>query len=161
MPRIVFARRRRIGAEMHAVPFDALEQMHVLERLGAARQRIQGRGQHRDIALDVLDAAFPERRARGKEGMRHRLDGFERAPARGRIGQVGGEMRERRVRRRRGARQAIDVPAGPARQRSGDRRAGRTGRSDDEGDPVSHGGPAPLAAGAGSYRRCRHRGDAK
>jgi hypothetical protein len=79
---------------MHAIPLDALQQVDVLERIGARCKRVQGRGQHGDIALDVLDAAFPEWRTRSEKRVRHRLDCCQRAPAGCRIGQIGNEMAE-------------------------------------------------------------------
>jgi hypothetical protein len=39
----------------------------MLKRVGLGLERIQHRSQHRYIALDVLDAAFAKRRARGKK----------------------------------------------------------------------------------------------
>jgi hypothetical protein len=82
---------------MHAVPFYSFQQVNVLKNIGAGRKRIQRRGQHGDIALDVLYPAFPKWRAGGEKDVRHGFDGCQRAPARHGIGQIGGDMRERRL----------------------------------------------------------------
>ena len=143
MPDIVFARWRWIRAEVHSVPLGAFQQVNVLEGKGMRRECVERRRQHGDIALDVLDTAFPKWRAGGEKGMRHRFDGCQRAPARRRVGQIGNDMLERSRRGRRRARHAVDVPAGTAGERGCDGTAGRTGRPDDKCDPISHRSPAP------------------
>ena len=130
----------------------------MLKCIATRRKGVQRRGQHGDIALDVLDAAFPKRRAGGEEGVRHRFDGCQRAPARHGIGQIGNQMCKRHLMERSGARHAVDTPSGTTRERGGDGTTGRAGRPDDKSDLIRHRSQTPLHGGACSYRRCQDPG---
>lgn len=125
----------------------------MLKCVGTRRKRVQRRGQHGDIALDILDAALPKWRAGGEEGVRHRFDGGQGAPARRKVGQIGSEMGEGHLMERSGARHAVDTPSGTTRERGGDGTTGRAGRPDDKSDLIRHRGQTPLDGDACSYRQ--------
>ena len=120
MPGVVLARRRPIRTDMHAVPFDAFQQIDMHKSTGPGLERIEHGLVHRNIALDILDP--PSRNgARGKERMPDRLDFRQRALAGGAIGKVGGDVDERRPVGWRMALHAVNAPTGvtrPALQRS-------------------------------------------
>lgn len=110
---------------MHAVPFDAFQQIDMHKSTGPGLERIEHGLVHRNIALDILDP--PSRNgARGKERMPDRLDFRQRALAGGAIGKVGGDVDERRPVGWRMALHAVNAPTGVTRQRCSDRTAGRT-----------------------------------
>jgi hypothetical protein len=112
--------------------------VNVLKTIGMGGKGVQRRRQHRGIAFDILDTTFAERCASGKKRVRHRFDACERAPAGLGIRQIGSNMAERRTARWRRSRQAVDAPSGAARKCGGDGSTGRSGRSDNKCDPVSH-----------------------